>query len=119
MSKQPVFLSALYSICQLGLGLLLHPYQTMQSIVQDKLFVWMTLFPSAILAVVTLLWRFVIVPTVRMIFSCKTSFGAECAFLPFISNWLTFFCIYWQIILFYLLVRFTVVFNKTARKYDA
>lgn len=101
-----------YSLGQIGLGLFLHPYQTMQSLVAEKVFIWMTLFPSGVLAVVTLLWRFVIVPMVRILFSCQRTPILACDTLPFFSNWLTFFCLYWQILLLYLLFRFSRAFKK-------
>jgi hypothetical protein len=103
--------SLIYSLGQITLGLLLHPYQTMQSLVRDKVFVWMTLLPTLVLALVTVLWRFAVVPIVRLVFSCQTSGFGGCEFLPFASNWLTFFCIYWQILLMYLLFRFSWVFR--------
>ena len=99
-----------YSVGQIGLGLLLHPYQTMQSLVEDKVFVWMSLLPAGVLAVVTVSWRFMIVPTVRLAFSCQTTGFWACDYLVFVSNWLTFFCLYWQIMLLYLLFRFSKVF---------
>jgi hypothetical protein len=112
MQTKPIFFSTLYSVSQLGLGLFLHPYQTMQSVVQEKVFVWMALTPTAVLAVATVLWRFGIVPAVRLIFSCQQHSAWVCGWLPFVSNWLVFFCIYWQILLFYLLFRFTLVFGE-------
>ncbi len=112
MKKLTVFLSIVYSIVQITLGLLLHPYQTMQSLVEDKIFVWMTLLPTGVLALVTLLWRFVVVPLVQLVFSCQKTGFVGCVWLPFFSDWLTFFCIYWQILLLYLLFRFTTVFKN-------
>jgi hypothetical protein len=114
MSKQFV-LSVGYALGQITLGLLLHPYQTMQSLVRDKVFVWMTLLPFWVLAVVTIAWRWVVVPTVRMVFSCQVSYFSGCDLLPFISNWLTFFCIYWQCILLYLLFRFSGVYKESSQ----
>jgi len=109
-----LFLSGFYAINQIGLGLLLHPYQTMQPLVQENFFVWMTLFPSGVLAIVTMLWRFLLVPVLRLVFSCQTSSAMilMCKTLPFFSNWLTFFCIYWQILLLYLFFRFWGAFKS-------
>lgn len=112
MNSRRVFFSTMYSVGQITLGLLLHPYQTMQSLVQDKVFVWMALLPTVVLAVVTVIWRYGVVPVVRLVFSCHTSDFLACQWLPFFSNWLTFFCIYWQLILFYLLIRFSRVFRS-------
>jgi hypothetical protein len=105
-------ISLLYSSGQIVIGLLLHPYQTMQSVVRDKVFMWLALSPMVVLGGITVLWRFMIVPIVRLVFSCQASGFWGCEVLPFISNWITFFCIYWQVLLVYLLVRFSWVFNR-------
>lgn len=105
--------SLLYSVGQITLGLLLHPYQTMQTLVPDKIFVWMTALPTITLAIVTVLWRYAVVPVVQLVFSCSATHFWGCEFLPFISNWLTFFCIYWQLLLLYLLLRFRWVWANT------
>lgn len=107
-------LSVGYSIGQIGLGLLVHPYQTMQSLVRDRVFVWMSLVPSVVLAVVTVGWRWGLVPAVRLVFSCQTTPLLACNWLPFVSNWLTFFCVYWQIMLLYLLFRFRWAFRAAS-----
>ncbi len=116
ISTRPALFSTIYAVGQLALGLLLHPYQTMQSVVQEKVFVWMSVFPTVLLAIITVLWRGIVVPTVRVLFSCQSHPMFACTWLPFISNWLVFFCIYWQILLFYLLFRFTVVFGRELGK---
>lgn len=85
----------------------------MQSLVRDKVFVWMSLLPTLILAMVTIIWRFAVIPLVRLVFSCQSSTFVGCDMLPFISDWLTFFCIYWQILLLYLLFRFNAVFKPS------
>jgi hypothetical protein len=113
MVKKSAAISFVYAVGQLGLGLLIHPYQTMQSLVRDKVFVWMSLWPTLILAVITVAWRFGVVPAVRVFFSCQVTPLPACEVLPFISNWLTFFCIYWQILLLYLLFRFTWIFKQS------
>jgi len=105
--------SVIYSISQIIGGLLLHPYQTMQSLVRDRVFVWMSLLPMAVLAITTVVWRFGVVPLVQLIFSCAASGLWLCNWLSFLSNWLTFFCLFWQILLLYLLFRFTVAFKKS------
>ncbi|PIY79625.1 MAG: hypothetical protein COY81_01685 [Candidatus Pacebacteria bacterium CG_4_10_14_0_8_um_filter_43_12] len=108
-----VVVSFVYSLGQITLGLLLHPYQTMQSLVADKIFIWMTLLPVGVYVITKILWLFLIVPTVRFVFSCsKTSF-VGCDLIPFFANWLVLFCIYWQILLIYLLLRFFFVFRTS------
>ena len=136
MKKTTLTRSFFYSIGQITQGLLLHPYQTMQSLVREKVFIWMTLLPTFVLGLVTVVWRVIIVPVVQLIFSCEggsvgwlgwvvrevlqkpewlvVSASESCRALPFISNWLVFFCIYWQIMLLYLLFRFGSVFREQA-----
>jgi hypothetical protein len=103
--------SLVYSLGQISLGLVAHPYQTMQSLTQDKIFVWMSLLPTGFLAIITVAWRWIIVPLVRSFFTCQAAPWPICGWLPFVSNWLTFFCVYWQILLLYLLFRFTWAFG--------
>ncbi len=114
MNTRSVITSFFYSTGEIGLGLLLHPYQTMQSLQQEKVFAGMTLFPSIVLAVVTVLWRFGVVPLVRVFFSCNSS-SVSCNGMVFLSDWLTFFCIYWQLLLLYLFFRFSRVMGKTSQ----
>lgn len=111
MTFTTIVLSIAYSLAQITAGLLLHPYQTMQSLVRDKVFSWMALLPTLVLAIVTVLWRFALVPLVRLAFSCSQVDFFGCDILPFLSDWITFFCIYWQILLLYLLFRFSSVFR--------
>lgn len=94
------------------MGLLLHPYQTMQSLVKDKVFVWMSVLPTGLLAIITSVWRFVIVPVVQQLFSCQETGFIGCSFLPIIANVITFFCLYWQILLLYLLYRFSSAWRQ-------
>lgn len=134
MKKSFFFRSFLYSSSQITQGLLVHPYQTMQSLVREKIFVWMSLLPTVVLGVVTVVWRGVLVPVVQLIFSCErgsvgwlgwvvrevfqrpewlaASAAKSCSALPFISLWMVFFCLYWQILLFYLLFRFRRAFRN-------
>lgn len=104
-----VVLSFLYAVSQITGGLLLHPYQTMQSLVRDKVFLWMTLLPSAVYVIAKVIWFFVLVPTVRFAFSCQTSAFFGCDLIPFFANWLVLFCVFWQIMLIYLLIRFFLI----------
>lgn len=112
MKSRIIVVSVLYSIGQITTGLLLHPYQTMQSLVKQKIFIWMALVPSLFLSFVTVLWKYAVVPTIQTMFSCKTTMFFACDWISFVSNVITFFCIYWQVLLLYLLVRFTLVYRK-------
>lgn len=109
----PVLASLFYSLGQITLGLLLHPYQTMQSLVEDKVFVWMTLLPSAVYVIAKVLWHFIIIPVVRFAFSCSSSSFFGCDIIPFFANWLVLFCVFWQILLIYLLLRFFLIFHSS------
>jgi hypothetical protein len=84
----------------------------MQSLVEEKVFVWMSLLPAGILAVVTVGWRLVVVPMVRLVFSCSKTDFVGCELLRFSSNWITFFIIYWQVMLVYLLFRFWLTWSR-------
>ena len=100
MKKRMVALSIFYALGQISQGLLLHPYQTMQSLVRDKIFIWMSFLPVAILVLVTFFWRYILLPIVSIS-------------LPvFLVYWFIFFCFYWQCLLLYLLVRFFIGFRS-------
>jgi len=112
MKKRQNFLSLIYSLGQISVGLILHPYQTMQDLVKEKVFVWVSLLPSFILIIITLLWKTVVVPVVGLFFSCSPIGIFNCNWLGLVSNFITFYCIYWQILLFYLLLRFHLAFGE-------
>ena len=101
----------LYLLLEIAQGLLLHPYQTMQSLVRDKVFVWLALLPTVVLALVTVFWKCVFVLVVQLLISCQAA-PAICELLPFVSTWITFFCLYWQILLLYLMFRFSAAFKN-------
>ena len=107
--KQHQFSSAAYALFQITQGLLLHPYQTAQSLVRERQFAWMVWLPTITVGTAYLVWRLLVVPTVRMVFTCQQSDWQVCLVLPPISNWLVFFCLYWQLILFYLWIRFRLL----------
>lgn len=111
MKKRRIIFSITYSLGQITTGLLLHPYQTMQSLVKQKIFVWMTLLPSMLLSMIIVFWKFAVVPTVQTIFSCQTTYFFICDWISLMANIVTFFCIYWQILLLYLLIRFSLVYK--------
>ncbi len=114
MRFEHAFLSVVYSTGQISLGLLLHPYQTMQQLVEDKVFTFMSLLPTLLLALITVGWRFGVVQMVRLVFSCQTSGFFACHYLTFLSNWITFFMILWQVLLLYLLFRFRAAWQKSS-----
>ena len=114
MNKVSVISSLLYSTLQIAGGLIFHPYQTMQSLVKDKVFIWLSLLPTLFLGLVTVSWRFIVVPLVSSFFSCQLSGFFLCDYLIFVGNFLILFCFYWQLMLFYFLLRFSTVFKQFA-----
>lgn len=108
-------LSVGYALGQITLGLLLHPYQTMQSLVRDRIFIWMTGLPTVVFILAKVFWHFLLVPAVRFVFSCAESGFWGCELIPFFANWLVLFCLLWQVLLGYLLLRFVLVFGLHGR----
>lgn len=110
--KTQFILSIMYALGQITLGLLLHPYQTVQSLVRDKAFFWMAALPLLTSIIVKIFWSFVFVPLVRMVFSCSVTPFFGCNLIPFFAQWLLFFCMYWQIVVAYLFIRFSLAFRS-------
>ncbi len=110
---QLLLVRTMYAVARVSAGLLLHPYLTMQSLVKDSSLIWLTVTPTVMLALTTILWRAIIVPVVGLLFPCASLPNFACDILPFIGNIVAFFCVYWQVILFYLLYRFSNVFRKS------
>jgi hypothetical protein len=106
-----VVASFLYSVAQIAQGLFFHPYQTMQSLVRERVFFWLTLLPTAIWLVTHLIWRLAIVPVVRLVFSCAETGLFACQLIPLFSSWLFYFCLFWQVVLLYLFFRFLFTFS--------
>ncbi len=107
-----VIKSLAYSIAQITQGLLLHPYQTAQSLVRERVFAWMLWLPTLTVGSIYFFWKLILVPMVRLVFSCQESGFGMCGLLPLFSDWLLFFCLYWQILLLYLWIRFAVAANQ-------
>ena len=107
-----IIASVTYSIAQISQGLFFHPYQTMQSLLREKVFFWLTLLPTAIWIFARLIWGLVIVPLVRSVFSCSQTGFWGCELLPFFTRWLFYFCLLWQLVLLYLFVRFIYAFAQ-------
>lgn len=101
-----------YALGQISLGLLLHPYQTMQMLVEDRVFVWMSIAPTLLLAFATVVWRVILEPFLYFLICqvagvCGNDVVATT--LAFLTNWFTFYMLYWQVLLMYLLFRFRSV----------
>ena len=112
MTLKQAIISFFYSIGQITLGLLVHPYQTVQSLMREKVFSWMVFLPVLVYVLAKVVWFWIVVPLVQLVFSCQTSTFIGCESISFFANWLTLFCIYWQVMLLYLAVRFSVAFSS-------
>ncbi len=105
-------LSSSYGVARIGLGLLLHPYQTVQSVVEAGAFFWMTLFPSLVLAFLVVNWRIWLFPILTYTFECQPVYPFVCQLVDLLGRWVAFFCAYWQILVLYLYFRFSVAFKN-------
>lgn len=94
--------SFFYSSIQMFLGLLLHPYRSMQLIVKTKILLPFILYPTLIGLLLCLILKFT-----PVIFIYNSSF-----IFSFSYQVALFFCFYWQLMLFYLLLRFARAFLK-------
>lgn len=112
MTLKQIMLSSSYAVGQITVGLLLHPYQTVQSLAQKNVFGWMVFLPCLVFVLAKIIWLWIIVPVVQVIFSCSSSVFFGCDLIPFLANWLLLFCIYWQVILLYLFGRFWLAFSE-------
>lgn len=100
MQKRTLFTSSAYSILQATAGLLLHPYQSMQYLIEGKAFSWMAFIPIPLLGLFLLSWWGLI----QLLFNYAPYIGLW----AFILIWGCCFFAFWQILLFYLFVRFLV-----------
>jgi len=101
-SKLEIAESFFYSSGQIVLGLILHPYRTMQLIVRGKVFLPFVFLPLLILLLVFLLFRIDFV----------SSFYLVNWFFSFFVKILIIFLALWQITLSYLLIRFSRVLYR-------
>jgi len=112
VDKSRAIISIFYSLGQITLGFLLHPYQTMQTVVSDKVYAWMALLPVSALFGIIIIWKNIIVPFVRNFFSCSQSGLFLCDLLPFISKVVIIYAWAWQALLLYLFIRFFVLYSR-------
>jgi hypothetical protein len=112
VDKSKALVSIIYSLGQITLGFLLHPYQTMQTVVKDRVYVWMVLLPVSVLLGIILIWKNFVVPFVRIFFSCSQSGLFLCDWLPFISKVVVLYSWLWQGLLIYLFFRFFFLFSR-------
>ena len=106
-------LSFVYAVLRIFGGLLLHPYQTLQLVVREKVFLWMSVSPGALLAVLIVLWRLWVLPTLEYWFQCAPDHLYLCQSAEVVAVWIGFFCLYWQLMVSYLTIRFLLVLGGT------
>jgi len=107
-----LFVSGLYAVGRISLGMIVHPYQTLQSVVQEKVFLWLTILPSVLLLILMLNWRFWILPNLEIWFDCYPHYPYICTGVRILAAWISFFCLYWQLLVGYLTMRFLLAFKK-------
>lgn len=88
-----------YSLFQVVQGLLVHPYQTMRQLVREKVFVWMAFSPVFLWMCAVIVWRILEVLLFSMI-----PFPSVWIFL---ALWFSVGIALYQVLLAYLLVRFS------------
>lgn len=101
-TKLEIFESFVYSAGQIVLGLLLHPYRTMQLIVKGKVFTPFVFLP---LLIVILLFLGSKIDFLMSLYLSNL-------FFSILTKTVLIFSILWQIILGYLLIRFSRVLYK-------
>lgn len=112
LHKAKALRSLFYATGQITLGFLLHPYQTMQAVVADKVFAPLFVLPIVLLFSVIVAWKNLVVPLVRVFFSCAGSGVVICDWLPYISKVVIVYCWLWQVLLLYLFLRFYFFYLK-------
>lgn len=90
-----------YSLFEGVQGLLIHPYQTMRQLVRERVFVWMTFSPVFLWLFALAVWRVLEL----LLFSVFPYPG----FWLFLALWFTVGIGLYQILLLYLLFRFSRV----------
>ncbi len=96
--------SLIYSGGQMFLGLLLHPYRSMQLLVKNKILLPFAFYPSLIA-----LFFYLSLRIDQLAWAYSGLFLAQFAY-----QLLFFFCFYWQLALFYLWFRFNRAFKNYA-----
>ncbi len=97
-----VFLeSFFYSSGQMFLGLLLHPYRSMQLLVKNKILLPFVFYPS--------LFGLLLLTSLKI--NLLANYYVSSIFFAFLYQFCLFFCLYWQLALCYLWLRFYRVFK--------
>jgi hypothetical protein len=93
-----------YSLFQIVQGLLMHPYQTMRQLVRERVFVWMVGSPIFLWLGSVIVWKILNV----LLFSLFPYPG----FWTFLALWFTIGIGFYQILLTYLLIRFSFILKS-------
>lgn len=106
--------SPTHSLASITLGLLVHPYQTVQTLIESPRWSWLVLTPTAVIMLATVTWKTLLGPVLQATgwFYCANHYHGWCLLRLFLSNWLTWFVIYWQVLLLYLFARFWVTLRR-------
>lgn len=108
--KRAIIFSGLVLLGKVVQGLFLHPYQTMQGLVKEKVFVWLSFIPLFFLFLSFIVSFF----AGKLIVSCDfvqlINWQLIKQIIIFIFNWWLVFLIFWQALLIYLLFRFALAF---------
>ena len=94
--------SFFYSSGQMFLGLLLHPYRSMQLLVKNKILLPFALYPSFFGLLMLFLLRV----------DWLGDYYTNNAYFAFVCQFYLFFCLYWQLALCYLWLRFYRAFSR-------
>lgn len=103
-------ISAFYAVIRIAVGMIVHPYQTLQSVVEEKVFLWLAVLPAGILFCLMLVWRWWLLPNLEFWFDCYPYYPYLCRGVKIAAAWISFFLLYWQILVGYLTIRFLDAF---------
>jgi len=101
MDKTGIFKSIIYSLGQITLGLFLHPYQSMQNLVRDQVFIPLMLLPTLLASLFYILFAWWLLAL----------FYDESIIFRLVYRSFFFFFLFWQILLVYLFWRFRRAFS--------
>lgn len=102
------FFSLIYAMFEVVQGLFFHPYQTVQFLVKKRLFKILIFFPGFCLLLVWFLGLFL------GKFSQYDFMFLDSSWIVFVKYWIVYFCILWQIVLFYLFFRFWYAWRNSS-----
>ncbi|MFA6814372.1 MAG: hypothetical protein GX943_01455 [Candidatus Pacebacteria bacterium] len=102
MDKLTFIESLIYSLAQIVLGLFLHPYQSMQNLVRDKVFIPLMFLPTLLAGIFYFLFAWWLLAL----------FYDSSLFFRLVYRSFFFFFLFWQILLIYLFWRFRRAFRN-------